>query len=255
MSKQLIQADPTRVKSTEGINKDRSLKVSEYFFQTIQGEGVSTGVPAAFLRLTDCTLNCVFCDSSSVWKYGNLYSFDELFQMMEESGLIEQLRSGVHLVLTGGSPLRSQTQLYDFLIEFNERYDFSPFTEIENECTLIPSKGIMALIDQWNNSPKLENSENKKKARYKPEIISLLSQLSNSWFKFVISKEDDWEEIEKDFINPGLIKREQIILMPEGDTREKLALTQEMAASIAIREMVRFCNREHVILYNKKTGV
>ena len=108
MSKQLIQADPTRVKSTEGIDKGRSLKVSEFFSLTIQGEGVSTGVPAAFLRLTDCTLNCVFCDSSSVWKYGNLYSFDELFEMMEESGLVEQLRGGVHLVLTGGSPLRQQ---------------------------------------------------------------------------------------------------------------------------------------------------
>ena len=255
MSKQLIQADPTRVKSTEGIDKDRSLKVSEFFMDTIQGEGVSTGVPATFLRLTDCTLNCVFCDSSSVWKYGNLYSFDELFQMMEENGLIEQLKNGVHLVLTGGSPLRQETRLYDFLTEFITLYEFAPFIEIENECTLMPSKGMMALVNQWNNSPKLDNSENKKKARYKPEVIKQLSQLDNSWFKFVISEESNWNEIEEDFIKPGLIRREQIILMPEGDTREKLALTQEMAASVAIREGVRFCNREHVVLWNKRTGV
>lgn len=255
MSKQLIQADPNRVKSTEGLDPSNSLKISEYFFDTIQGEGVSTGVPAAFLRLTDCTLNCVFCDSSSVWKYGNLYSFDELFEMMEESGLVEQLRNGVHLVLTGGSPLRQETRLYDFLIEFISLYEFSPFIEIENECTLMPSKGMMALVNQWNNSPKLDNSENKKKARYKPEIIRQLSELNNSWFKFVISEEANWNEIEEDFLKPGLIHRHQIILMPEGETREKLALTREMAADIAIRENVRFSDRLHVTIWDKKTGI
>ncbi len=195
------------------------------------------------------------CDSSSVWKYGNLYSFDELFKMMEESGLIEQLKNGVHLVLTGGSPLRQQKQLESFLIEFFDKFDFLPFIEIENECTLMPSDNIINLIGQWNNSPKLENSENKKKVRYKPEVIKQLSELDNSWFKFVISEEANWNEIEEDFLKPGLIKREQIILMPEGDTREKLTLTQEMAASVAIREGVRFCNREHVVLWNKRTGV
>ena len=255
MSKQLIQADPTRVKSTEGIDKDRSLKISEYFFETIQGEGVSTGVPAAFLRLTDCTLNCVFCDSSSVWKYGNLYSFDELFQMMEESGLVKQLRNGVHLVLTGGSPLRQETRLYDFLTEFITLYEFAPFIEIENECTLMPSKGMMALVNQWNNSPKLDNSENKKKARYKPEVIKQLSQLDNSWFKFVISEEANWNEIEEDFIKPGLIRREQIILMPCGEDRVQLEKTRLLSSEIAIRENVRYSDRLHIIIHDKKTGI
>lgn len=255
MSKQLIQADPTRVKSTEGIDKDRSLKVSEFFFDSIQGEGVSTGVPAAFLRLTDCTLNCVFCDSSSVWKYGNLYSFDELFQMMEESPLIEQLRAGAHLVLTGGSPLRQQKQLVNFLIEFYDKYNFLPFIEIENECTLMPSDDMINLVSQWNNSPKLENSENKKKARYKPEVISLLSQLDNSWFKFVISEEENWNEINEDFLRDQLIKRDQIILMPCGETREQLEKTRLMAVDIAIRENVRYSTRLHVDLYDKKTGI
>ena len=255
MSKQLIQADPTRVKSTEGINKDRSLKVSEFFMDAILGEGVSTGVPAAFLRLTDCTLNCIFCDSKSVWRYGNLYSFDEIFEMMENTNLIWKLREGTHLILTGGSPLRQQKQLVGFLEEFTDRYDFHPFIEVENEGTLIPSEQMLLIVDQWNNSPKLENSENKKKARYKPEIIKILSELDNSWFKFVISEEDNWREIEEDFINPGLIKREQIILMPEGDTQDKLALTREMAANIAIRENVRFSDRLHITIWDKKTGI
>ena len=114
---------------------------------------------------------------------------------------------------------------------------------------------MIELVDQWNNSPKLENSENKKKARYKPEIIKQLSRLHNSWFKFVISEEANWNEIEEDFLKPGLIHRYQIILMPCGETREQLSLTKELAVNIAIREGVRFSGRLHVEIWDKKTGV
>lgn len=255
MAYQLIEADPNRVKSTEGIDPSRSLKISEFFMDTIQGEGVTIGAPAAFIRLTGCTLDCVFCDSKSVWRYGNLYSFEEIFEMMENANLVWKLREGTHLILTGGSPLRQQKQLVRFFEEFTDRYNFHPFIEIENESTLMPSEQMTLLVDQWNNSPKLENSENKKKARYKPEIIKYLSETYNSWFKFVISEEADWKEIESDFINTGLIYRDQIILMPEGDTREKLSLTRNMTADIAIREGVRFSDRLHITLWDKKTGV
>ena len=255
MSKQLIQADPNRIKSTEGITHERSLKVSEFFMDTIQGEGVSTGVPAAFLRVKDCTLNCLFCDSVSVWRYGNSYSFDELFLLMEESGLVEQLKNGTHLVLTGGSPLRQQAGLVNFIEEFTEKYTFLPFIEVENETVLQPSKKMELYVNQWNNSPKIENSGNRSVARYKPEVIKFMSTLENSWFKFVISEEADWQEILEDYLLPGLIKKEQIILMPEGETRERLALTREMAASVAIREGVRFSDRLHITLWDRKVGV
>jgi len=255
MSKQIIEADPKRVKNAEGIDPYRSLKVSEFFSETLQGEGVSSGVPAAFLRLKDCTLNCIFCDSVSVWRYGNTYSFEELFAMMEEAGLIQQLRNGAHFVLTGGSPLRQQTQLLKFIVEFAESYGFKPFIEVENECVLMPSEGMINITDQWNNSPKLENSGNRKVARYEPEVLKKMSELDNSYFKFVVSEESDWEEIELDFLKPGLIRREQIILMPCGESREELSKTREMAAEMAIREGVRFSDRLHVTIWDKKTGV
>jgi len=255
MAKQLIQADSTRVKSTEGISPSNSIKISEFFMDTLQGEGFSTGVPAAFLRVKDCTLNCTFCDSTSVWKYGNSYSFDELFQMMEENGLIGQLENGTHLVFTGGSPLRQQAQLVKFMEEFIDNYNFIPFIEVENETVLTPSQDMIDIVSQWNNSPKLENSGNKKAARYDSEVIKLMSELDNSWFKFVISEENDWKEIEEDFIKPGLIYRDQIILMPCGDTREKLMLTRDIAVNMAIKEGVRYSDRLHTIIWNAKTGV
>ena len=74
-----------------------SLRVSEVFFST-QCEGVSTGIPAIFIRLTGCNLMCGgpggslmkqgkatwWCDTEAVWKLGNEMSNDELIDKFKE---------------------------------------------------------------------------------------------------------------------------------------------------------------------------
>jgi organic radical activating enzyme len=95
----------------------------------------------------------------------------------------------------------------------------------------------------------------KERVRYKPEVIKDLTQRPNSWFKFVVSQESDWEEIKKDYLDSGLIERKQIILMPEGQNQEELSKTRELTADVAIREGVRFSDRLHITIWNIKTGV
>jgi organic radical activating enzyme len=95
----------------------------------------------------------------------------------------------------------------------------------------------------------------KEKARYKPDVIQFLAQRSNSWFKFVVSQESDWDEINEYYLKPRLIKKEQIILMPEGQNQQELKQTRELTADIAIREGVRFSDRLHITIWDKKTGV
>jgi 7-carboxy-7-deazaguanine synthase len=94
-----------------------------------------------------------------------------------------------------------------------------------------------------------------KKIRYKPEILKFLSSLKDSWFKFVVSKEEDWNEIEEDFIKPGLIKKEQIVLMPEGQTKEQIHQKYEWLVDLCCKKDVRFTDRLHITIWNKKTGV
>ena len=249
----LIKQNPDFTKKVEGGNL--KLSISEMFANTLQGEGISSGITATFIRLQGCTLKCLFCDTLSVWPNGNEYSFDEIFEMFESINLIEKFREGQHLVLTGGSPLMQQADLVDFIHCFRGKYGFRPFIEIENECTLLPNDELIPFIDQWNNSPKTSNSGMKEKARYKPLILRKLSTLPNSWFKFVISNEKDWEEIERDFLTTGLIHKNQIILMPCGETQNELEFTREITANLSIEKGVRFSDREHIIIWNRMTGV
>jgi organic radical activating enzyme len=159
------------------------------------------------------------------------------------------------MILTGGSPLKQERRLINFLNEFEYRYGFLPYTEVENEAVLMPSEEFVDLVSWWNNSPKLANSGMKERVRIKPEVLKFMGEQPNAVFKFVVSSEQDWEEIERDFIKPGYIPRGAIVIMPEGQTQEELSKTREMAADMAIKQQVRFTDRLHVTIWNKKTGV
>ena len=230
------------------------LNISEHFYDTIQGENL-VGTPSSFLRLQGCTLACVWCDTLEVWKRGNPYTVGEVVDMWEESGLAKKFEEGQHLILTGGSPLKQQVGLNDLIKEYTSRGYNKPFIEIENECTIMPADYMVKMVDVWNNSPKLENSGMHVRARYKPEILKTLGGLDNSYFKFVITEEDNWKEIKKNFLDTNLIRKDQIVVMPEGVTRDEIQKHYDAVVELAVRETVRMSDRMHVTIWNEKTGV
>jgi organic radical activating enzyme len=256
MPKTLIEQNPTFTKKVEGPDK---LAIAELFCDTLQGEGVTSGVISTFMRLQGCTLKCVWCDTLEVWPNGNEYTFEEIFALFEGVDLIERFRKGQHLILTGGSPLKQQDQLIKFLNGFMAKYGFLPYIEVENEAVLMPKPEFIELVNQWNNSPKLANSGMKPLVRIKPDVLRKLSnphnnwRNNNSWFKFVISSPEDWDEIERDYLS--YIPKHQIILMPEGQTQDELNKNREMVADLAIKHNVRFTDRLHITIWNKKVGV
>ena len=67
--------------------------------------------------------------------------------------------------------------------------------------------------------------------------------------------EDEWNEIERDFIETDFFKKDQIIIMPCGENQKELEVTRPIAAEMAIKHGVRFCDRLHVTIWDKKTGV
>ena len=88
-------------------------------FQTIQGEGVFTGLPAIFVRLPGCPVGCPWCDTRHTWVVdperevapGEVLDrsneSDGWSKMSTEDILASFTRLGYrarHVVLTGGEP-------------------------------------------------------------------------------------------------------------------------------------------------------
>ena len=74
-------------------------KVNE-IFKSIEGEGISTGLPCTFIRLYGCNLCCKYCDTrySCENKEFTLMSKDEIVNKVKELG-------GSRVTITGGEPL------------------------------------------------------------------------------------------------------------------------------------------------------
>ncbi|NQY78887.1 MAG: 7-carboxy-7-deazaguanine synthase QueE [Candidatus Caenarcaniphilales bacterium] len=72
-------------------------------FETVQGEGVHSGVPSFFIRLQGCNVRCFFCDEKSTWKHGGEFAaeidIDEILNFLNEKN--PNLK---RIVITGGEP-------------------------------------------------------------------------------------------------------------------------------------------------------
>lgn len=249
----------SRPKEKRVIPAGRSyLKVSECFYDTIQGENFG-GHPSVFLRLQGCCLSCQFCDTgpnfTDVWPKGNPYTIEELFELFLEADIIRRFKEGHRLIVTGGSPLLQQKALVEFFQKFGETFEFLPYVEIENEAVIRPDLLLLQYIDIWNNSPKLANSGMPREKRYKADVLDFLSRLADSWFKFVVKDAKDWDEIKADFVDTGLVKLDQIVLMPEGQTRAELQKRYAEVIQLCCDNGVRFSDRLQVTAFDCAVGV
>ncbi|WP_394129873.1 7-carboxy-7-deazaguanine synthase QueE [Shewanella maritima] len=88
-------------------------------FETIQGEGFFTGVPAIFVRLQGCPVGCSWCDTKQTWEQldANKVMPEQVIQVdgtigrwaqHDANSLIEAFESkkfnAKHIVITGGEP-------------------------------------------------------------------------------------------------------------------------------------------------------
>jgi organic radical activating enzyme len=253
-----------------------SLKISESFM-SIQGEGVSVGVPAYFIRLQNCNLMCGghegalmkegkaswWCDSERIWKQGKDTTNEELEQSFVDQGLMEGiLRGTTHLVWTGGEPTlpRSRASIIDFITYMDEKYftrgPNSTFHEVETNGTIPIDDGFYSIyMDQINCSPKLANSGMSESMRIVPEAINQINKHPGGYFKFVISTEDDMKEIHDSFIAPFNIPAKKIIIMPGVDNRKDLPERTAFLFEMTKKYGYRGITRQHILAWDKVTGV
>lgn len=238
--------------------QSRPFLVSERFV-SLQGEGVSQGQPAAFLRLGRCNLTCTFCDTPYTWDFEK-YSFDEELRELnvEEVSAWVFSESPGRLIVTGGEPLIQQKLLVELFDQVDERRDLAgqarEIVEIETNGTVLPVPGLVSRVQQWNVSPKLGNSDQPSERAIRPESLGLFATLTNAYFKFVVRDESDAEEALA-LVRSFQIATERVLFMPEARGPAELSERGPKVAALALGARVRYSGRLHLELFGGGRGV
>ncbi|WP_435178712.1 7-carboxy-7-deazaguanine synthase QueE [Halorussus sp. AFM4] len=233
-----------------------ALPINE-LFESLQGEGRLAGVPSVFVRTSGCNLRCWFCDSyHTSWEPTHAtMSVDEVLSEVESYG-------ADHVVLTGGEPM-----LHDAVVPLLRELDDRGYhTTVETNGTIhrdVP-------IDLASVSPKLASStptperdpkgdgewaERHEQRRVDLDALAALVESYDFQLKFVVSERDDVAEI-RDLLDrlrdaaAVEIRDTDVLLMPEGATRERIAETRPVAAELAQEYGFRYTPRLHVTLWN-----
>jgi len=227
----------------------RTLKVSE-IFESLQGEGVSSGAPCIFVRLAQCNLHCTWCDTKYTWDFER-YRYDEEVreQTAAEVAQLVNATTSRRLVLTGGEPLLQQRALKEFFARLAP--DIT--VEVETNGTIVPEPSALSRVNQWNVSPKLSNAGDPEQFRIRPDALAALRDSGRAYLKLVVDNDADFAEAD------ALVARlawpgERVCLMPQAADREQLRARSFAVAEAARARSYRFSSRLHLELWGGRRG-
>jgi 7-carboxy-7-deazaguanine synthase len=261
-------------------------------FYSVQGEGISSGVPSYFIRLGLCNLTCgmsrkftnqlmkdksledgeIFkgdlelegkatwtCDSTSQWLWrGEDKDFQYLIDRWKEQGIYEDIKNRlIHIIWTGGEPTIKQHQeaINNFFQYWISQDVINVYNEIETNGTIYIEDYLFKKLHQINCSPKLSNSGLDAKQRINPDAIKRIMEHSNYQFKFVISNESDVSEVFRDFIIPFNIPLKNVVCMPGLDDVANFEERTQFVLEMAKKYKFRGLTRLHIAAWNKTLNV
>jgi organic radical activating enzyme len=236
--------------------------------------------PEAYKTFEELPVTNIGCDTSASWsaKYKHLAAWDtvdviakKLTAMTPEGKWTCSNGQDVHLVITGGEPLMWQKQITALLtqpefadiknvtFETNTTHKLKPeFVQMMLDLSFGPTRNPENFVKfTWSCSPKLTCSGEKWEEAILPEVAAEYYGLPgrNFYFKFVVSDDQDVEEVDKAV---ALYKEKQIecdvYLMPCGATQEGQAKTAQQVAELCLKKGYKFSPRLHVDLFGNAWG-
>jgi 7-carboxy-7-deazaguanine synthase len=259
-----VNAEASGSESGSDTERADALPINEVF-RSLQGEGTLAGVPSTFIRTSGCNLRCWFCDSyHTSWEPTHGWrSVDALLERVDEYGT-------EHVVVTGGEPM-----MHDRIGRLLDRLGEAGYhVTVETNGTVYRD----TRIDLASISPKLASStptderppaggdadvgvwaERHERDRLDLKALSRLVESYPFQLKFVVTGRGDVPEIEALVerlreATSARIRDSDVLLMPEGTTRERLAETRETTAEVALERGYRYTPRLHVDLWNDAPG-
>jgi 7-carboxy-7-deazaguanine synthase len=238
-----------------------ALPINELFY-SLQGEGRLAGVPTVFVRTSGCNLRCWFCDSYHT-------SWEPTHAWMDREEVLDEVRShgtADHVVVTGGEPMihdgieglveALSAEGYHVTVETNG----TVFREVPMDLASISPK-LASSTPTADRDPKGDGewADRHDERRIDVEAMAKLVEAYDAQLKFVVTGEADLPEVE------ALVERlreatatsipdEDVLLMPEGTTTERLAETRERTARLAMEYGYRYTPRLHVNLWEDAPG-
>jgi 7-carboxy-7-deazaguanine synthase len=261
------------------------MRINEIFGPTIQGEGPFMGRHCLFVRMFGCNLECTWCDTPQTWATtpekaekhhlrillpdmeGGADHPEEYIPkvwdegaestIMEAGEVLDKLASlwpqsmSTIVVISGGEPLMQQgDEEFQRMVQIiRQRHEI----HIETAGTIAPNSALQNYVTQWVVSPKLNNSGNILKKRYKPEVINSLRDLDAA-FKFVVKTSSDLYEVD-DMVSMHALERRNVWVMPEGTSWERLDETTAKIVEDVTMRGYNLGQRLHINIWGDKRGV
>lgn len=232
------------------------MRVTE-IFHSLQGEGILSGVPSVFVRLSGCPLRCRWCDTKYAWDFsaGQEYALDDLVDAVKGHACR-------HVVITGGEPMVGpDLAARPGLAELTHRLAAGGMhVTIETAGALFVS-GLEC--DLMSISPKLCNSsptelalaESHERGRFDSDALTALIRAYPCQLKFVVETADDVREIRTLIDRLPPVPSDRVLLMPQARTAEELRARASAVAQACKETGYRFGHRLHVLLWGNRRGV
>ena len=175
------------------------MRITEIFF-SIQGESTHVGKPCVFVRLTGCSLRCVYCDTKYSYSGGTEMSLEEVLSTV--AGYPAKL-----VEVTGGEPLE-QEEVYPLMDSLLQRgYTVMLETGGHVNIARVP-KAVIKIID-------LKCPDSHEGHTVCWENIELAE--SHDEFKFVISSRGDYEWSKRTYLEKLRGKPNATLFSPSHD--------------------------------------
>lgn len=228
-------------------------------FASLQGEGPSTGLPVAFVRLSRCNLACVWCDTAYTWRFTgdnrphrDGVAFDRRANqvMLSPAETAERIAAlgQKRLVITGGEPLLQAGALAEMLAHLPDIA-----VEIETNGTVAPPARLDVRVDQYNVSPKLSHSGNPAELALIPERLDAWASEPRAFLKFVVASPEDVAEV-VELQRRYRFRPERVFLMAEGTDSATLRERQAWLSDECLKHGFRMSDRLHIHLYGDTRG-
>jgi 7-carboxy-7-deazaguanine synthase len=227
--------------------------VSEIFY-SLQGEGTLAGVPSVFVRASGCNLRCAWCDTP----YAS-WAPEGVARTVADIITEVQRHPAGHVVLTGGEPMIAR----DIHMLAAELRQLGRHITIETAAT-VPPAGIAC--DLASLSPKLLNSapdaalhpawrRRHEAARWQPDVVRAWLDHGPWQLKFVVAQPADVDELETMLARLDRdLPRDQVLLMPEGVTRQALRARAAWLGELCKARGYRYAPRLQIELFGHRRG-